>query len=307
MRARRHLLIGLMVLVPVMAVQTRSTDLPVRLSATGVDASESRLAFVPQYPLWSDGATKRRWVTLPDDASIDATRPDHWDFPDGTKFWKEFSVGGRKVETRMLWKRNGEWTFASYVWNEAQTEATLAPPEGMTTSVEVAPGRRHQIPSVDDCRACHVSDRVEVLGFTALQLSDDRDPNAIHGEPVRPGMVTLSQLLSTGRLANAPSTWATTPPRIEAADPETRSVLGYLSTNCGSCHNRDGSIPSVNLSLKSYTADATHARHASFPLPLMLSRMASRRPSSQMPPLGTQVVDAEALARLKRWTERGSR
>ena len=48
-------------------------------------------------------------------------------YPVGTRFWKEFSFG-QKVETRFLEKgRNGTWSFATYVWNEAATEAVRAP------------------------------------------------------------------------------------------------------------------------------------------------------------------------------------
>ena len=77
-----------------------------RLADTGLyqDASAERvaadvLAYTPQYPLWSDGATKRRWIRLPPGAAIDASDPDAWVFPIGTQIWKEFSFGGR-VETR---------------------------------------------------------------------------------------------------------------------------------------------------------------------------------------------------------------
>jgi hypothetical protein len=35
-------------------------------------------------------------------------------------FWKEFAWDGRKVETRMIrLMANGEWAFATYIWNEA--------------------------------------------------------------------------------------------------------------------------------------------------------------------------------------------
>ncbi len=34
------------------------------------------LAFSPQYPLWTDGATKRRWISLPPGSAIDASDPD---------------------------------------------------------------------------------------------------------------------------------------------------------------------------------------------------------------------------------------
>ena len=47
--------------------------------------------FSPQYPLWSDGAAKARWVYLPACATIDATDGADWGFPVGTKFWNEFA------------------------------------------------------------------------------------------------------------------------------------------------------------------------------------------------------------------------
>ena len=83
--------------------------------------------------------------------------------------------------------RATEWVFASYVWNAEGTSATMAPDEGLPRVAEIAPGKSHSIPSVTECRACHVSNRTEVLGFNALQLSTDRDPNAIHGEPLEAG------------------------------------------------------------------------------------------------------------------------
>jgi hypothetical protein len=54
--------------------------LPQHLTGTGLNAADdpSTVApgvrqFLPQYPLWSDGLTKRRWVSMPEGASIDAT------------------------------------------------------------------------------------------------------------------------------------------------------------------------------------------------------------------------------------------
>ena len=48
-----------------------------------------------------------------------------------------------------------------------------------------APGARYTIPAQDDCRACHEGAPVPVLGFSALQLSPDRDPLAPHAESDR--------------------------------------------------------------------------------------------------------------------------
>jgi len=79
---------------------------PPRLSETGLYDSSGAIdprnfPFIPQYPLWSDGAEKVRWVRLPAGEKIDISDIDAWRFPAGTKFWKQFSWGGRKVETRM--------------------------------------------------------------------------------------------------------------------------------------------------------------------------------------------------------------
>src|SRR5919106_788389 len=151
-------------LVTIVAVGNRAVvatggDLaPARLSDTGLYAADTpgvvdarNRPFSPQYPLWSDGATKRRWVYLPPQTTIDASNLREWDLPVGTRFWKEFSFSGRRVETRLLWKASAaRWVFASYIWNANQTEAVLAPENGEPGVFEIAPGRRHSIPSAAD-------------------------------------------------------------------------------------------------------------------------------------------------------------
>jgi hypothetical protein len=291
--------------------------------------------FSPQYPLWSDGAQKSRWVRLPEGSTIDVRSVDRWDFPAGTRFWKEFSFGGRKVETRFLRKNgDGSWTFASYHWTGDQADAILAPEEGLPDVAEIAPGKRHSIPPVSDCRACHVpseaAPRTEILGFSALQLSTDRDPGAPHAEPLADDMVTLETLVEESAFEPARPELAAAPPRIQAPDARTRSVLGYLSTNCGSCHNDESSIANLGLLLKASVAPA-HARTAapqdlfkatskwqiphapegashfvtpgSPDLSAIFVRMKSRRPSTQMPPLGSVLHDKEALALVTEWIE----
>src|SRR5688572_4067686 len=126
---------------------------PQRLRDTGLfvgdpggEVAPGIIAFSPQYPLWSDGATKRRWIALPPGTFIDAARPDAWEFPRGTRLWKEFSAG-RRVETRLIERLpDGTWRYATYVWNEAGTDAVLAPPEGVLLA-SLASGRRYVIPA----------------------------------------------------------------------------------------------------------------------------------------------------------------
>lgn len=139
-----------------------AAELPARLADTGLYVAGSVAdhrpgieTFTPQYPLWSDGAVKRRWIRLPAGSAIDASRPAVWDFPAGTTFWKEFSKDGRRVETRMI-ERNadGAWRFVAYIWNEDGTDAVLANPL-RPTRLTLPDGARYAVPSEADCRACH--------------------------------------------------------------------------------------------------------------------------------------------------------
>jgi hypothetical protein len=143
--------------------------LPERLTDTGLFEAGSvdrvragNVAFTPAHPLWTDGQSKRRWIRLPDHGAIDKSSPDAWQFPVGTKAWKEFSGPAGRLETRMIERlANGSWRFASYVWNADRTEATLAPTQGI-------PARG--IPSRADCLACHEGAPVPILGYSAVQL-----------------------------------------------------------------------------------------------------------------------------------------
>jgi hypothetical protein len=314
---------------------------PLRLSETGLHEASGAIdprnrPFVPQYPLWSDGAAKSRWIRLPEGAKIDVSDVDAWRFPVGTTFWKEFAWRGRKVETRMIRKvGDDEWLFATYAWTEDQRDALLAPEIGIPDAVETARGKRHPIPGIADCKACHRSSPAVVLGFNALQLSDDRDPLAPHAEPLVPDAVSLRSLVETDRLHPPRPDLALRPPRIRASDPTARAALGYLSANCGGCHNdrgplarlglvllhdvaRDGAQAGTALEPARVTAVEAPGRYVLPGVPpddsrivapgapersTLLHRMRSRRPSSQMPPIGTAIPDEDAVELVRRWIE----
>jgi len=304
--------------------------LPAHLRDTGLYArgggeeiAAGVLAFSPQYPLWSDGAQKRRWIRLPPGTRIDARDPDRWVFPVGTRLWKEFSLG-RCLETRMLERTRSGWRFATYVWTEDGTDAVLAPPEGVRDGVPVPGGGRWTIPRTADCRACHEGQPNPVLGFTALQLSSDRDPGALHTGTPHPEL-HVEDLVARGLVRGLPRTLVTTPPRIATASADERAALGYLHANCGICHNRQGPLAGIgldllqNLSEGAASAERTRASalavRALRPVggadvrvepgkpehSVLFRRMGARDPLDQMPPLGTEKPDREALALVERW------
>ena len=310
---------------------------PPRLSGTGLYAPSStteirstNLSFTPQYPLWSDGATKRRWISLPPGTWIDASNPNAWVFPRGTKLWKEFSMG-RPVETRFIERLvDGSWRFSAYVWNEAGTDAVLAPAAGIRAlPVATAPRGRYAIPGEADCRACHAGAAAPVLGFGALQLSPERDPLAPHGEALRADDLDLRALVARGLVRNLPPALLRQPPQIAAASAEERAALGYLHANCGHCHNTvdsgagvpvgldlahdvTGGAAGVARNLRTMLGQTSRFKASAEGTGTIVApgdaqasilpwRMRTRNPNTQMPPLGTDVVDTEGLALIERW------
>ncbi len=309
--------------------------LPEALRDTGLYADwDSRaiaaenLPFSPQYPLWTDGADKRRWLHLPAGSWIDAADPDAWVFPVGTRVWKEFRFHGQPAETRYIERTADGWRYASYAWRDDGT-ATLAPARGILNSTEITAGVRHAIPSRTDCTACHEAGPSRLLGVSALQLSDDRDPMAVHAEGVPEGGVTLGDLVARGLVRRLPSALTRVSPRIDAATPVARAALGYLHGNCGMCHTGAGEMASLRFVLQHSLAGPPDVRSAavlstalgqpslfrSTLLPqvstrltpgqpdasMLLARMDSRHPVLQMPPLGSRLVDRDAVELIRRW------
>lgn len=255
--------------------------LPPTLAETGL--GDGAMAFTPQYALWSDGTTKRRWLSLPPGSAIDASDPDAWDFPPGTKAWKEFSREGR-IETRYIERQaDGSWRFAAYAWNAEGTKAELAPEGGKSVG-------NYRIPSRTDCLACHEAAASPILGFSAVQL---------------PG-AELQRLAGAGHIKNLPATFLAKAPRSAA--------LGYLHANCGHCHNDSGPLAEVGLFLAQRAASPAESaartiaslaersdRFGRTRAALIPELMRSKNRLQQMPPLGVTINDLEGIALVERW------
>lgn len=293
--------------------------LPTLLSEAGLFESDMETLasgvrpYRPRFELWTDGAVKRRWVWLPEGERIDTTDLDYWQYPVGTRLYKEFSRDGKRVETRVIQKRpNGGWWMVAYHWRDDQTDAD-AVPDGVID----ASGTPHDIPSEEDCKTCHLRMPDKSLGFTAIQLAHETPP----GDPEE---WSLARLVEEDRLT-------TTPPDLPIpGDPTTRAVLGYLHGNCGHCHNPRSSVSSrvdLNLwlstsALESDESTSTYLSIVGREIDLeedapegaslridpgspetsaLFLRFDSRGESYSMPPLGTEKVDPEARAQLHAW------
>lgn len=175
----------------------------------------------PGLHLWSDGAGKTRWIYLPPGTKIDSSNMDQWIFPAGTKLWKEFALGGTRIETRLIWKRpSGSWYFTTYRWSADGATSTSELTSGQTD----VGGDGYEIPTQSNCYDCHGGRFDAVLGFEAVALSS----------PQAAG-VTMATLTAGNLLTDPPAT-----PIVIPGDAATAAALGYLHVNCGtSCHNRD--------------------------------------------------------------------
>ena len=309
---------------PVGALPPREDILPEFLSKTAlyqdIDAKlihPATRAYVPEYQLWSDGAEKSRWVYLPECETIDSSNMDDWSFPVGTQFFKEFRVDGRRIETRIILRFGTgprDFAYASYLWNEEETEATRVGPEGQLK----AKGTNHDIPSKSQCLQCHGTYATgggrpsRGLGFSAIQLSHGDTPYG------------LAQLIVDKRLSVAPDRLF----RFPGSEVE-RDALGTLHANCGNCHNdsRDR-IPRTDLNLWVNVGEDAVSKtgvwrtavgqangtfvdqHVSGRIVVgkpdessILYRMGQRGNNAQMPPIATHQVDQSGLAAVRAWVE----
>jgi hypothetical protein len=187
------------------------------------------IEYEPDYPLWSDGVQKRRWLVLPAGTQIDTSDMAHWQFPVGTKLFKEFSVRGKLLETRLVERISSEtgnvktdFFMGTFVWSADQSDAVLT-----DDGVPDVLGTEHDVPVQTACVQCHRGEPGGVLGVSAIQLS-------------RSG--TLDLLAKRSLLSVEPGrTFPIPGDEIQVA------AVGYMNANCGHCHSADGIADQLRL------------------------------------------------------------
>jgi uncharacterized repeat protein (TIGR03806 family) len=189
-----------------------SAKFPRKLSETGLFASTKDHTPAPglipysvNSQLWSDHATKERFIAIPGDGKIalDAITypqpspgaPPGWRFPDGTVLVKTFSMemergnpaSAKRLETRLLHfqqfpgtQEYGDqyWRGYTYVWNDDQTDAELLDAAGLDRPLRIKVGEQmveqnYRFPSRAECTLCHTNAAKFALGVNTMQMNRD--------------------------------------------------------------------------------------------------------------------------------------
>lgn len=299
-----------------------SNPAPTQLSQTGCVVAAN-----PQQPdpglipyainaaFWSDGASKERWLALPDGLSIAVGSGGDWDFPRGSVLMKNFRVGTRLIETRLLMRHpDGTWGGFTYEWNAQQSDATLV--EGGAVR-DIGNGQNWIFPSEAQCLECHTLAATRTLGLETAQLN--RTFSYAQTGRTANELATLSHIGVLSPPIADSTTQPTMPDPTDTSATLTNRSRAWMHTNCSQCHRPGGPTPS-NLDLRYTTAlNMTNACNASpqagdlgigsnarliapgSAVNSIVVNRANRRDGNGMPPLGSNQVDAAGVALLTQW------
>jgi uncharacterized repeat protein (TIGR03806 family) len=233
-------------LPPARAVPLGSEGLPARLSETGcfdtTDVTRPLPALQPytvNAPLWSDGAEKDRWLSLPDGGRIRVQPDGDLDLPPGSVLIKTFRLGTRRVETRFFVRHTGgDWSGYSYEWNETGNDAVLMSESGAERMID---GRTYRFPTRAECKQCHTDAAGGSLGLELGQLN----AAALSGTGAGKNQLQLWADLDLfeGGLPAPPDKLPALPRPGDTSAPLESRARGYLHANCAGCHR-----PEVDMS-----------------------------------------------------------
>ncbi|TWU60551.1 Planctomycete cytochrome C [Rubripirellula tenax] len=313
---------------------------PKRLSEFGLfegnGSTQQPVAGVVPYDLnttlFTDHATKYRFIRVPDGASIGYTDTGVLRFPEGTVIAKTFAYpvdgtdttkGERLLETRIELIEEGEWFGYSYQWNDDQTDASLLLGGGEVNVSWINEdgehlSNRYEIPNANQCLNCHSQNAAYVpIGPTAMNMNRDYDFG--DGKANQ-----LDYLAEKHLLVDLPP--AAKRDRMPVSDdPSTGSLNqrahAWLDVNCAHCHSPQGTARTSGLDLRFKQSDPAKfglwkspvaAGHGSGgrsydivpgepDKSILLYRIQSATPGIRMPSVGRNMVPTKGATLIEQW------
>ncbi len=287
--------------------------------------NEGVLLYEPITPLFTDYAKKSRYVWMPEGTSASYVEDfETFSFPDGAVLIKNFYYDEvlpfnekRVMETRIIFKRNGSWEFAEYIWNNQQTEATFDL-DGRSIPIEFVRENgetiafNYRVPSEPECLTCHKID-------TEPWPNGPKPQNLNSDLEYQEGI--MNQLMKWAEVGYLDPTYPDDIETIvdwedETADLRSR-VRSYLDANCGHCHKENAHCAYRNIRLDYKDNDRDNNLGICVPFDefvpgqpltiehiiesgdasasMLVYRMSSEEENVQMPLIGKSLIHEEGL------------
>ncbi len=286
--------------------------------------------------LYSDGASKKRWIAVPNDGTRDTSDEQiifnsdtDFEYPDGTVLIKHFEINTdkqnpneiKKLETRFL-IINGDDTYGvTYVWNDEQTDAELitnAVVEDIPIKNEsgITENLSWTYPGRSQCLSCHSSATNWAIGPKSHTLNREvqYDNSGItHNQiSVWNDLNLFTETLSENEIQSLHRSVSITD---ENASNEEK-VRSYIDMNCSHCHRGDNLETKfdarfyVDLVEQHIVDEAAHSRNSRENNFVIASgdenksemlRRSNSLGGNRMPPLGRSTTDEDFIIALKGW------
>lgn len=316
--------------------------LPKKLSETKLFTNLAKLTPAPflipydvNSPLWSDGASKQRWLAIPTGKRVEFSSTGAWKFPDGSVFVKHFELpkvgaDGKttatvRLETRVLVRDASGYVYgASYRWRPDNSDADLVE-TGRNASVVIAAGLKGApdktqnwfFPGRQDCLTCHTRPSGGVLGVNTRQLNrafryrdtgiTDNQLRTLSAIHLFEKVLTDAELAEQGRLVAAD----------DLDEPIESRARSYLDSNCSHCHQPGGAHAFWDARYET-TLDAAGIvnglvnnnlghNEAKVVVPrdwtrsILFKRISVAGQPHSMPPLAKQRVDKTGIGLIAEW------
>jgi len=318
-------------LPPLLSGTGAFSDTPNRVPAGGL------IPYLPNTPLWSDGAVKSRYFAVPNQGGaitpgqqVSFCPTNTWTFPAGSVFVKNFdlvvnatnaSVPLRRLETRLLVRDiNGQVYGVTYKWRPDNSDADLLTSSlNETILITNATGIQTQTwyyPSPADCLQCHTAPANYVLGVNTRQLNGNLTyPNGVTDNQLR----TLNQLglfnpaFDEAAITNFEALVALT--NVTASLQQ--RARSYLDANCAQCHLPGGTgitfdaryeTPLASAKITNYPAafnlgydNACIIKSQDIWRSMIYQRVNTTNTTYQMPPLARNLIDTNAVQVFAGW------
>ena len=256
-------------------------------------ANSGGLPYDMNTQLFTDYASKYRFVFVPEGKVADYSAQESMDFPVGTVISKTFALPNDTalrgienediIETRLLIRRATGWTALPYVYNSDKSDAVLAKAGAIqgkkVTHNGVELDFDYVVPSMNNCKQCHQfkADPSSPAVFVPI------GPKARHlNKDYEYADGTMNQLMKwqeAGILKGVPDvTTIDTIPAYSDGDEIDLTALsddalmktakGYLDVNCAHCHRPEGNASNTGLTLEYWRPYADGFAHGTCKSPV---------------------------------------